>query len=294
MKYWRVRTEKEKNIHYKGIDEKNSEKLFPYLFGGESYANSWDSSITICINEKKDNIEYTDVPMFATSFFIVNEKMLKILFQYAQGTFEVLNINCIDGNYVLINILDTFDCIDMEQSIYKVWKGAKKMFKIDYFMLEEEQKRISDFKEGMSWEIEGQICLYFNDKKIGFYEKKIDIGGEYLSLWFRILLEAVKQLNKYNEVFVSVPETTNVLYFIVCDSKLEVIKGKMGIQCVNEGVGIYSPSNIQETYWKEIIDYGEFQKEIQDKAQKYIEEVISYNEEFLETKDYKDLIHLLY
>lgn len=53
MKYWRVRTEKEKNIHYKGIDEKNSEKLFPYLFGGESYANSWDSSITICINEKK-------------------------------------------------------------------------------------------------------------------------------------------------------------------------------------------------------------------------------------------------
>lgn len=63
--------------------------------------------------------------MFATSFFLVNEKMLKLLFQYAQGTFEVLNINCIDGNYVLINILDTYDCIDMEQSIYKVWKGAK-------------------------------------------------------------------------------------------------------------------------------------------------------------------------
>lgn len=53
MKYWRMRTEKEKNIHYIGIDEENQEKLFPYLFGGERYLDVWDSSVTICINEKK-------------------------------------------------------------------------------------------------------------------------------------------------------------------------------------------------------------------------------------------------
>jgi hypothetical protein len=51
--------------------------------------------------------------------------MLDILFQYAEGTFEILDINCIDGDYVLVNIIEKIDCIDMEKSIYKVWKGAK-------------------------------------------------------------------------------------------------------------------------------------------------------------------------
>ena len=124
MKYWRMRTEKEKNIHYIGIDEENQEKLFPYLFGGERYLDVWDSSVTICINEKKNNIEYSDVPMFATQFFIVNEKMLNLLLEYAESEFEILHINCQEGNYVLINVIEMVDCIDMEKSIYKVWKGA--------------------------------------------------------------------------------------------------------------------------------------------------------------------------
>lgn len=125
MQYWRMRTEKVKNVHYRGIDEKNEEKLCPYLFDGESYADSWDSSLTIRIDEKKQNIAYSDVPMLATSFFIVNEKMLKLLYQYAKGAFELLDINCVDGDYVLVNVLDTMDCIDMEQSVYKVWKGKQ-------------------------------------------------------------------------------------------------------------------------------------------------------------------------
>jgi hypothetical protein len=125
MKYWRMRTEKEENIHYSGIDEENNMKLCPYLFEGKSYANSWDSSIILGINKRRNNIVYSDVPMFDTSCFIVNKKMLDILFQYAEGTFEILDINCIDGDYVLVNIIEKIDCIDMEKSIYKVWKGAK-------------------------------------------------------------------------------------------------------------------------------------------------------------------------
>jgi hypothetical protein len=37
MKYWRLRTEEEKNIHYRAVDEENWEKLFPYLFEGSKY-----------------------------------------------------------------------------------------------------------------------------------------------------------------------------------------------------------------------------------------------------------------
>lgn len=60
--------------------------------------------------------------MFATQFFIVNEKMLNLLLEYAESEFEILHINCQEGNYVLINVIEMVDCIDMEKSIYKVWK----------------------------------------------------------------------------------------------------------------------------------------------------------------------------
>lgn len=167
------------------------------------------------------------------------------------------------------------------------------MFKIEYLILEEEQKRISNLKKDMNWEIEGQICLFFNNKEIGFYEKEINIGDEYLSSWFQCLLETVKQLKEKNESFVSIAETTKVLHFVICDSKLEVIKGEMGIKRIGKGVGVYSPSDILKIYWKEDIDYGEFQKEVLDKAKQYIEEVSSYNKNFLETMDYGNLMHLM-
>lgn len=53
MKYWRIRTEQDNNIHYMGIDEENYEKLFPYVFGEEHVADTWDTTVTICINQKK-------------------------------------------------------------------------------------------------------------------------------------------------------------------------------------------------------------------------------------------------
>lgn len=125
MKYWRVRTEQEKNIRYKGIDEKNYEKMFPYVFGEGEIANTWDNSVTICINQKKSIIEYTDVPMLSARFFLVNEKMLNLLLEYAKDEFEVLHINCVEGDYKIVNVTDKIDCIDMNKSIYKVWKGDK-------------------------------------------------------------------------------------------------------------------------------------------------------------------------
>jgi hypothetical protein len=84
----------------------------------------WDSLFTICIDDKEKNIDYSDVPMIVPMFFVVNEKMLNFLYEIADGAFEVLEINCLDGDYILVNITDKLDCIDMERSIYKVWKGA--------------------------------------------------------------------------------------------------------------------------------------------------------------------------
>lgn len=74
---------------------------------------------------KKNNIEYTDVPMFSARFFLVNKKMLNLLLEYAKDEFEILETNCLDGDYVIVNVIDKIDCIDMDNSIYKVWKGDK-------------------------------------------------------------------------------------------------------------------------------------------------------------------------
>lgn len=165
------------------------------------------------------------------------------------------------------------------------------MFYIKYLILEDEKKNIK-YKKNIDWEIEGQICLYFNDIEVGFYNKEINFGGEYLSQWFIILLETVKQLSKNAESFASIPETIYALHFVVHDNKLQVVKGKMEIQHMS-GIGVYLPSNILEAEWETNIEYDEFQKEILDKTKQYIEEVSFYNKNFRETVAYRDLINLL-
>lgn len=168
------------------------------------------------------------------------------------------------------------------------------MFKIQYLILEEEQKRIAGIKRALNWEIEGQICLYFHKKVIGFYEEEIDIGEEYLFLWFRMLLETVKQLKQKDESYANIPESTKVLHFVLKGDKLEVIKGEMALQCLNEKVKVYSSFDMLKVYWEENISFNEFQKEILDKTEQFIAEVSFYNKRFSKTMDYKILMDLLF
>lgn len=120
MKVWEIYTVRDNNLYLTG-NEEELEKLFPYYFDGEVIGNQWDSSLELYIEQNED-IE-TDVPMFSDSYFIVNDKALQLFVKLAGEEIECLDFICKYEKYVIINPIDVVDCLDLEKSEYKVYKG---------------------------------------------------------------------------------------------------------------------------------------------------------------------------
>lgn len=132
MNIWRIYVRKEKNIELTA-EEEEYDKLSDFLFEGESIKNVW---IPLNVYEKyKENDQIaTDVPRFGDSYFIVNDLALKVFLEIAADEIECLDINYSGKKYTLINIIDTIDCLDLEKSTYKTYKGDKsRIQKVDNY-----------------------------------------------------------------------------------------------------------------------------------------------------------------
>lgn len=152
MNYWRIYALKE-NTYEISAKEEEFEKLFPYIFEGESVIDKWDSSLELYF--KKGSIHDSDVFLFDEDYFIINSKAKKIFDMKTNGELEYLNFNCESGDLIIAYPIKTIDCIDMEKSKYRVYKGDK--------------SRIQKFEK-----------LYLDKAKIGesnlFRMKHIELG----------------------------------------------------------------------------------------------------------------------
>ena len=122
-KIWEIYTLRENNVYLNGEEEEH-DKLDPFLFAGESLKDVWDSSFELDFDEERSTAESSDVPRYAGYFFVVNEKALKVFMKMASDDLECLDFKCGCGKYVILNLLGDVDCLDMEKSEYKVYKGT--------------------------------------------------------------------------------------------------------------------------------------------------------------------------
>lgn len=122
-KIWELYTQRENNLYFTAT-EKESEKLDPFLFGGESLKDVWDPSFELKYDKERSTKEISDVPRYSGYFFIVNEKALDVFMKMASEDLECLDFKCECGKYVILNLLGSVDCLDLEKSEYKVYKGA--------------------------------------------------------------------------------------------------------------------------------------------------------------------------
>lgn len=122
MRFWEIHTAKE-NPEL-GWEEKEYDKLMNYSFGyGESHADKWDSTLELYVEE--GSIDDSDVFRFGSAFFVINKKAKEIFDLLAKEDVEYLDLICKDGNLVIVNPITIIDCINMEKSKYKVYKGDK-------------------------------------------------------------------------------------------------------------------------------------------------------------------------
>ena len=137
MKFWEIFITKESAMLFAAEEE--CEKMMDFIFGyGESFVNEWDSTLEVYV--KEGSIYDSDVFRFSSTFFVINNKAKKIFDLFVKKDIEYLDINCKDGELVIANPITVIDCINMEASKYKVYKGNKDL--IQFF------DRI-DFKNGV-------------------------------------------------------------------------------------------------------------------------------------------------
>lgn len=127
MKFWAIDMAKE--CTELGCAEKEYDKLWNYIFGyGESMTDKWDPTLELYVEEgniEEGNIADSDVYRFSSAFFVINKKAKRIFDLLAKEDIEYLNLICKDANLVIVNPIRVIDCINMDTSKYKVYKGDK-------------------------------------------------------------------------------------------------------------------------------------------------------------------------
>lgn len=122
MNIWQISTRRDENIILTA-KEKEYKKLDCFLSGG-SMADRWDPTLSLYVDEKRTNVAYSDALSFDAAYFVLSERALKTFQDFAKDTIECLTFQCKQEGYLIVNPLEFVDCLDMERSEYKVYKGA--------------------------------------------------------------------------------------------------------------------------------------------------------------------------
>lgn len=122
MNIWQISTRQDENIILTA-KEKEFKKLDCFLCG-ESMSDRWNPTLNLYVDEKRTNVAYSDALSFAAAYFVLSERALKIFQDFAEDMIECLTFQCKQEGYLIVNPLEFVDCLDMERSEYKVYKGA--------------------------------------------------------------------------------------------------------------------------------------------------------------------------
>ncbi len=122
MNVWQISTRRDENIIL-AAKEKEYKKLDGFLCG-EAMADRWNPTLSLYIDEKRSKLANSDALSFDAAYFVLSKRALKIFQDYASDTIECLPFQCKQEGYIIANPLEYVDCLDMERSEYKVYKGA--------------------------------------------------------------------------------------------------------------------------------------------------------------------------
>lgn len=122
MTIWQISTRRDENIVLTA-KEKEYKKLDCFSCG-EAMADRWNPTLSLYVDEKRSKLAYSDALGFDAAYFVLSERALKIFQDYASDTIECLPFQCKQEGYIIVNPLEYVDCLDMERSEYKVYKGA--------------------------------------------------------------------------------------------------------------------------------------------------------------------------
>ena len=169
------------------------------------------------------------------------------------------------------------------------------MFKINYQIIEiEEELQSLSIDELDGYNLEGNIELEVNDKQFGYYKKGPlapgEEGWDLLMVWFEGLLDVVIKLEQ-KKIYVALRAMDTFATWIEF-RRLDFERVGISViefNCPN-GTGVViteEPKNTKPSDWSnEVVSYKELRDEILTKTNQYLDELVTINSAFMDSKTF--------
>lgn len=151
MRIWKLDFELDKydNLTFKeklSIEEIQS-------FDGRPKKNYWKNKEVVRLEPEK-KLAFSDAPGLLAHLPVFSEKAIGVLNKFLENTCEVLPLENSEDNFYAINIITVLDCIDYENSEFKLFKDGKRIMRF---------KKYSFIKN----EIQDQHIFKIKDEPLG-------------------------------------------------------------------------------------------------------------------------------
>lgn len=83
--------------------------------------------------------EFSNSPGFSPHIPVFDEKAINVLADLLIGNAEILPLDCEDGNFYAINVINVMNCIDYEKSKYKTFRDGKRIMRFTKYVFDEKK-----------------------------------------------------------------------------------------------------------------------------------------------------------
>lgn len=83
--------------------------------------------------------EFSNTPGLSPHIPVFDEKAICVLGDLLAGNAEILPLDCEDGNFYAINVINVMNCIDYEKSQYKTFRDGKRIMRFTKYVFTEKK-----------------------------------------------------------------------------------------------------------------------------------------------------------
>lgn len=81
--------------------------------------------------------EFSNTPGFSPHIPIFDKKSVSVLNDLLTDNAEILPLDCDEGEFYAINVINVIDCIDYEKSKYKTFRDGKRIMRFTKYVFDE-------------------------------------------------------------------------------------------------------------------------------------------------------------
>lgn len=108
---------------------------FVQSFDGKEKMKDWNP---VQVKRMYDR-EFSNTPGLSPHIPVFDEKAINVLSDLLMGNAEILPLDCEDGIFFAINVINVIDCIDYGRSKYKTFRDGKRIMRFISYAFDEEK-----------------------------------------------------------------------------------------------------------------------------------------------------------